>query len=513
MKVHVRNIPYDATEADFAKHLIQHASNLPADAAVYMRFEPGKKERMTRLECPGYAYVTFKTEELARSFMDSVSGTSMHGHTELSGSSRISVEPAINQDTPVKRENSPDPLNNTFRKNVMYLKWKDPNYVVVPPKSEKSQKGKNVDGNESAKSKKAKSKKKAALKEAENGRSKAKASKPSKTAKSSKSAKPGKRERAAAAGAAAAEKGPAAPTEIITSGNSKGPDHQPTADISTDEKDKQPQTEASSKPAKSSKPPKSKHNKPTKHSSKKSKPANSANDTNASHASNPSATEPSPSDTNKSKKRSKKTPSVAKPSTSETASKKNTTPAIEVRAGLALDLIVRSSEQFLLLAESSQNSIPKPHPFGVPHPHPKGPLDYACGSLFDFPALRFFYTSFMGKDQYQAGNPPPPGYEQSSSDPQVQDRAFFGNNQQGGYPPQGGYSPQGGYPPQGYPPQGYQQGYPPQPGYPPQGGYPQQGYGQPVYQQQQQAPGMDGTSCLLACLGALCVCCALDALT
>ncbi|KAK6197434.1 uncharacterized protein RJT21DRAFT_3527 [Scheffersomyces amazonensis] len=86
---------------------------------------------------------------------------------------------------------------------------------------------------------------------------------------------------------------------------------------------------------------------------------------------------------------------------------------------------------------------------------------------------------------------------QPSYNTQQQDRGYGGYQQQqgygGGYPPQQGY---GGYPPQ-------QQGY----GGPPPGGYYQQQ--QPVYVQQQ--PQRDD-SCLMACLGALCICCTLDML-
>lgn len=123
----------------------------------------------------------------------------------------------------------------------------------------------------------------------------------------------------------------------------------------------------------------------------------------------------------------------------------------------------------------------------------------------------------MSKQEYQAPTGAPPSWSQSQSqsapgghsgggyvpqqqpayNSQNQDRGF-GHHQQGyGGPPQG----YGGYPPQGY---GHQQGYPPQG----QGYYQQQ---QPMYVQQQRGGG-GGESCLMGCLGALCICCTLDML-
>lgn len=122
----------------------------------------------------------------------------------------------------------------------------------------------------------------------------------------------------------------------------------------------------------------------------------------------------------------------------------------------------------------------------------------------------------MSKQEYQAPTGAPPswnqggltsggGYvpqQQPAYTPNDQDRGiggfgghhqqgYGGGYQQGGYPPQGGY---GGHPQGGYPPQG--QGY-----------YQQQ---QPMYVQQQRGGGSEG--CLMACLGALCICCTLDML-
>lgn len=124
----------------------------------------------------------------------------------------------------------------------------------------------------------------------------------------------------------------------------------------------------------------------------------------------------------------------------------------------------------------------------------------------------------MSKQEYQAPTGAPPSWNQANLTsgggyvpqqqpaytPNDQDRGFggFGGHHQQGYG--GGYQ-QGGYPPQG----GYGGGYP-QGGYPPQGqGYYQQQ--QPMYvQQQQRGGGSEG--CLMACLGALCICCTLDML-
>ncbi|RLV82571.1 hypothetical protein JA9_003808 [Meyerozyma sp. JA9] len=122
----------------------------------------------------------------------------------------------------------------------------------------------------------------------------------------------------------------------------------------------------------------------------------------------------------------------------------------------------------------------------------------------------------MSKQEYEAPTGAPPSWNQGNSTsgggyvpqqqpaytPNDQDRGFggFGGHQQG----YGGGYQQGGYPPQG----GYGGGYP-QGGYPPQGqGYYQQQ--QPMYVQQQRGGGSEG--CLMACLGALCICCTLDML-
>lgn len=109
---------------------------------------------------------------------------------------------------------------------------------------------------------------------------------------------------------------------------------------------------------------------------------------------------------------------------------------------------------------------------------------------------------------------PQQGYQQGYSQ---QGYSQQGYSQQG-YPQQGyqGYPQQYGSGPSGYQ-SGYQPGY--QPGYPPQQGYGGYGQGQqyggyqqqPIYVQQQRS-GMQQDDCLLGCLGALCVCCTMDAL-
>ena len=109
----------------------------------------------------------------------------------------------------------------------------------------------------------------------------------------------------------------------------------------------------------------------------------------------------------------------------------------------------------------------------------------------------------MSKQEYQAPTGAPPSWNQANLTsgggyvPQQQP-AYTPNDQDRGF---GGF---GGHHQQGYG-GGYQQG-----GYPPQGqGYYQQQ--QPMYvQQQQRGGGSEG--CLMACLGALCICCTLDML-
>lgn len=91
-------------------------------------------------------------------------------------------------------------------------------------------------------------------------------------------------------------------------------------------------------------------------------------------------------------------------------------------------------------------------------------------------------------------NQGPPQQDQSrgyapQQQPNYQQQNYGGYNQQG--PPQGNY---------------YQQGPPPQ-----QGGYYQQPPQQQYYVQQQ--PKQDNNSnCLMGCLAAMCLCCALDAI-
>ncbi|ODV65292.1 hypothetical protein HYPBUDRAFT_150658 [Hyphopichia burtonii NRRL Y-1933] len=117
------------------------------------------------------------------------------------------------------------------------------------------------------------------------------------------------------------------------------------------------------------------------------------------------------------------------------------------------------------------------------------------------------------QDNYNPPTGAPPNWSESqgggyapqsqpSYQPQDQDRGVFGGGQ-GGYPQQG----YGGQP-------GYGGGYGGQPGYG-GGGYGQQGYyqqQQPMYVQQQGGGGAGASTCLTACLGALCVCCTLDML-
>lgn len=132
-----------------------------------------------------------------------------------------------------------------------------------------------------------------------------------------------------------------------------------------------------------------------------------------------------------------------------------------------------------------------------------------------------------GKDQYAAPTGAPPEWSNSKQSESYappsgpppsgsynQDRGFGGQQGYGGGYQQQGYGggyQQGGYQQGGYPQQGgYQQGYPQQQGgYYQQGGYPQQQ--QPMYVQQQKTSSGSG-GCLAACLGALCICCTLDAL-
>lgn len=105
----------------------------------------------------------------------------------------------------------------------------------------------------------------------------------------------------------------------------------------------------------------------------------------------------------------------------------------------------------------------------------------------------------------KAPSHPPPGSNGQLSrgyvpplQPNYQQQQGYG---QGGYNQgynQGGY---GGY--QQGPPQGYQQG-------PPQGGYYQQQPQQQYYVQQKKSNNNEG--CLMGCLAALCMCCALDAI-
>ncbi|CDR42346.1 CYFA0S09e01640g1_1 [Cyberlindnera fabianii] len=101
---------------------------------------------------------------------------------------------------------------------------------------------------------------------------------------------------------------------------------------------------------------------------------------------------------------------------------------------------------------------------------------------------------------YAAPSGPPPSQQYSAPNgppPSDGDRGFggFGQQQYGG---------QQGYYQQGPPPQGYYQQGPPQQGY-----YQQQ---QPVYVQQQPQKSSGSSDCCMACLGALCICCTLDAL-
>lgn len=125
----------------------------------------------------------------------------------------------------------------------------------------------------------------------------------------------------------------------------------------------------------------------------------------------------------------------------------------------------------------------------------------------------------MSKNEYNRPTEPP-SYGNSAAE---FDAGYQGNTH-GGYvqPPPQGYQNSGqqnagqqtrgyGAPPQGYqqyqqyPPQQYQQGYQQ---YPPQQ-YPQYQQ-QPVYVQQ---PRRDNSNdCLMGCLAAMCVCCALDAI-
>lgn len=132
----------------------------------------------------------------------------------------------------------------------------------------------------------------------------------------------------------------------------------------------------------------------------------------------------------------------------------------------------------------------------------------------------------QGKAEYVPPTGPPPSWNHGGSDKgyvpqaqpaysaQEQDRGFFGGSSghQGGYNQGYGQQGYGGYGQQGYGgygQQGYGQhgGY--QPGYGQQGGYYQQQ--QPMYVQQQRDSG-GAESCLLACLGAMCICCTLDML-
>lgn len=119
-------------------------------------------------------------------------------------------------------------------------------------------------------------------------------------------------------------------------------------------------------------------------------------------------------------------------------------------------------------------------------------------------ALRKFLQ--MSKQEYNPPTGQPPSWSQATGGgnsgyiPQAQP-SYGHQDQQRGY---------GGYPQQGYPQQ-HQGGYYQQQGYPPQQ---QQGYyqqQQPMYvQQQRQGGGSEG--CLLGCLAAMCMCCALDAI-